>query len=425
MLCSGATADRRGGRAGSPAAPPASILTDPASPLNRTMPLRLIVLQPTPFCNIDCSYCYLPERRSRRRMSMTVLETAMADIFASLPVAPQLDIAWHAGEPLVLPIAWYEDALPRIARHVPPGVALTHRFQTNGLLLDDAWAGFLGRIGARVGLSVDGPADLHDRHRRTRRGGGTHAGAMRGLSRLRAHRVPFHVLTVLTDAALDAPERLFEFYLRHGIREVGFNVEEVEGAHGTSSLAGAAAEARFRSFLSRFLRLVWAAPGALRLREVDATLDALRAEGGSVDEQNQPFAILSVGADGTLSTFSPELLGTRHPRFMGFAFGRAGPGAVAAMRHDTAFADVAREIAAGVAACAEGCPYFRWCGGGAPANKLFETGRFDATETMHCRLTRQAVLDEVLAQLEAHAGPPAPLDPALASPDDNRSIGSR
>jgi uncharacterized protein len=69
------------------------------------------------------------------------------------------------------------------------------------------------------------------------------------------------------------------------------------------------------------------------------------------------------------------------------------------------FLAVSREIRRGVEACRRDCRYFRWCGGGAAANKLFETERFDTAETMHCRLTRQVVLDEVIAGMEAHMRP--------------------
>jgi uncharacterized protein len=363
--------------------------------------LRLLVIQPTPFCNVNCSYCYLPNRTSTVRMSTDVLESTFTAVFGASFLGPQLDVAWHAGEPLVLPVAWYADAIACMARHAPPTLVVTHCFQTNGLLLNRKWAAFLAQIGARVGLSIDGPADLHDRHRRTRAGSGTHDGAMRALGMLREHGVPFHVITVLTDAALDEPERLFDFYVRNGITEVGFNVEEIEGVNGISSLSGPTAEARFRAFLARFLSLVWSSPGVLRLREAEATLEAIQADGPVVDEQNQPFEILTIGVDGSMSTFSPELLGTRHARFASFAFGHVAQGC-AAMAGAPAFRRVAHETQTGIEACARTCAYFRWCGGGAPANKLFETGRFDATETMHCRLTRQIVLDEVLTQVEIH-----------------------
>jgi radical SAM protein with 4Fe4S-binding SPASM domain len=98
---------------------------------------------------------------------------------------------------------------------------------------------------------------------------------------------------------------------------------------------------------------------------------------------------------------SPELLGARHSRFDGFGFGHVATHRLADMRLGSVFGAVDREIQDGVAMCKRSCSYFRWCGGGAPANKLFETGRFDATETMHCRLVRQVMLDEVLAGIEA------------------------
>jgi uncharacterized protein len=93
-------------------------------------------------------------------------------------------------------------------------------------------------------------------------------------------------------------------------------------------------------------------------------------------------------------------MGASSPRFGSFAFGRLGSHRLSYIAREESFLAVSAEIQAGVSACARDCQYFRWCGGGAPANKLFETGRFDATETMHCRLTRQAIFDEALNGVE-------------------------
>ena len=92
---------------------------------------------------------------------------------------------------------------------------------------------FFARIDARVGLSIDGPADLHDANRRTRHGQGTHDKAMRAVRLLQDQGLPFHVITVLTERAVDYPERLFDFYVQNGIKEknAGFNIEEIEGAN--------------------------------------------------------------------------------------------------------------------------------------------------------------------------------------------------
>ena len=376
--------------------------------------LRLLVLQPTPFCNIDCSYCYLSNRDSAARMSLATLDLACRRVFESAFLGRELQVAWHGGEPLAVPLAWYEEATALIAARRPASLRLTHAFQTNGLLLNKDWARFFARTGARVGLSIDGPADLHDANRRTRRGRGTHEGAMRAVRLLQDQGVAFHVITVLTDRALDDAERLFDFYVRHGISEVGFNIEEIEGANTASSLAGGN-EAKYRDFIRRFFALVWRAPGVLKVREFESALGYLLSEEPVRDEQNEPFAIVSVSHDGAISTFSPELLGAHHPRFGGFAFGHVAAHGLADVAAAAPFRAVSHEIRRGVEACRRNCRYFRWCGGGAAANKLFETGRFDTTETMHCRLTRQVVLDEVIAGMEAHMRP-ANIRDAYAGP---------
>jgi uncharacterized protein len=337
-------------------------------------------------------------------MSLATLERACQRLFGSLRLDRELEVAWHGGEPLAVPLAWYEQATALMAERCPAAVTLKHRFQTNGLLLNADWAQFFARIAARIGLSIDGPADLHDAKRRTRRGQGTHARAMCAVRLLQDHGLRFHVITVLTERTLDDPDRLFDFYVENGIKEVGFNIEEVEGANRHSSLAGAGVEARFRQFIRRFFERVWEAPGLLQARELESVIGLLLSEGPVTDEQNLPFAIVSVAHDGAISTFSPELLGARHARFNGFAFGHVATHPLSAIEQTPLFTAVRNEIRRGVEACERSCRYFRWCGGGAPANKLFETERFDATETMHCRLTRQVVIDEVIAGLEARIG---------------------
>jgi uncharacterized protein len=143
--------------------------------------LRLLVLQPTPFCNIDCSYCYLSHRNSAARMSRETLDLVCRRVFESPLLDRQLEVAWHGGEPLAVPLAWYEDAFALMAERRPAALQLKHSFQTNGLLVNKSWARFFARTQARIGLSIDGPADLHDANRRTRRGHGTHERAMRAV----------------------------------------------------------------------------------------------------------------------------------------------------------------------------------------------------------------------------------------------------
>src|SRR3954454_10407624 len=144
-------------------------------------PLELLVIQPTPFCNLDCSYCYLPDRQNRRTMSPRTLETAFAWVFASGLVRQPSPLLWHAGEPMVLPPAFYERAAELLATHDPGGDLVTQAIQTNATLVGPAWCDLIRRLNMQVGVSVDGPAFLHDRCRRTRRGAGTLDRVLRGL----------------------------------------------------------------------------------------------------------------------------------------------------------------------------------------------------------------------------------------------------
>jgi uncharacterized protein len=365
-------------------------------------PLELLVLQPTPFCNLDCSYCYLPARNSRKQMRPEVLHQVFERVFAGGLIEHPFTVVWHAGEPLVLPPRFYEDAFAIARQHNCAGIPFQHSFQTNATLLDPAWCDLIQTHRVLMGVSVDGPDFLHDRHRRTRSGRGTLREVLRGLRLLHDHAIPFHVITVLTADSLDYPDELFEFYQEHGIGAVGFNVEEIEGPHAASSLSGDSVPVRFRRFLQRFFTLAAGANPPLRVRELDTALELI-LHGGRQGERRQeanPGAIISIDCDGNFSTFSPELLGLPSAHYGGFALGNVARDDFRAAAQTPRFRAMAADITAGVQRCRETCPYFHSCGGGAPANKYFENGSFDSTETLFCRFSHQAVFDVVLDALE-------------------------
>ena len=363
--------------------------------------LELLIVQASPFCNLDCSYCYLPDRADRRRMTMDVLERVMRGVFDGGLAGDELSIVWHAGEPMAVPRDWYEGAFACVARHAGQ-TRVQHHFQTNAVLIDAPWCALFRRHGVRVGVSVDGPAFLHDRHRRTRDGRGTHDKVMRGIAQLKAAGLPFHAICVLTRDALPHADAIFEFFAALGVEQVGFNVEEAEAAHGRSSLAATAAVGELRAFWQQMMRRLDAEPGRLRVREVEAVLAALRHprfghEHGNA--QNQPGRMLNVACDGSYCHWSPELLGARHPRLGPLALGNLAQGLEDAARAPR-LAVFQQEIDRGVARCRRECAYFDFCLGGAPSNKLAEHGTFAASETLACRLGQKVLIDAVLASLD-------------------------
>jgi len=368
-------------------------------------PLELLVLQPTPFCNINCSYCYLPDRQSTRRMSLETLDRAFAWVFASGLVREPFTLLWHAGEPLVVPVSFYEDALVLLDTHNRSGVTVFQSFQTNGTLLDLAWCDYIRKHGVHLGVSVDGPDYLHDKHRRTRQGKGTLDRVLQGIQLLNEQQIPFRVITVLTADSLQYPDELFDFYQSHQITDVAFNVEEIEGPHTSSSLLGFQMRERFQRFFARFVDLACSAASPLAVREFETSRGALlgvRYGPGERTQENKPWAIVNVDCEGNFSTYSPELLGLSSSRYGNFALGNVVRDRLEDVIASERFQLLEAEIAQGVQSCRESCPYFAFCGGGPPANKYFENGTFASTETLFCRLHKKVCLDVTLAWLEQH-----------------------
>lgn len=377
----------------------------------RTLPqVELLILQSTAFCNINCSYCYLPNRTDRRRMSAEVLEASFRQVLQSPFVQDRLAIVWHAGEPLTVPVAWYRRAFALADAARPPDLYLEHHFQTNGLLIDPDWIELFREPNVRVGLSIDGPADIHNARRRTRAGRGTFEGVMRGVARLHAASIPFHVISVISQSTLDHADRLYDFYVENGICNVAFNIDEQDGTAARSSLAEPGQRERFRAFLDRFFARMAAEPGRLHLREASDMLGVIRARGlhGRRAQDADPLRIVSIGVDGQVSSFSPELLGTQDERYGNFIFGSVLTDSLASVHGRIESSAMLADIKAGIEACSKTCLYFDYCGGGSPCNKLGETSQLRATETVFCRLMRQDLLEATLRMVETMAAQTKP-----------------
>jgi len=377
---------------------------DPAPAPTPAPRCRLFVVQPSPFCNLDCDYCYLPDRGNKARMDERTLVRTFARLFESGLAREQLTVVWHAGEPLAVPLPWYRRAWELITPLVPADLRVHESFQTNATLIDDRWCDYFLERRSAVGVSVDGPAVLNDRHRVTRSGRGSFERVEKGIETLRRRGVEFHVISVLTWDALEYPDEMYEFYVSHGVRDVGFNVEEKEGDHQSSTLDRDGIVDRYRRFLSRFLERVAREPGRLKVRELDGARDALTngAPPGAEpqNDQAEPWLIVSVGVDGSFGTFSPELLGLSGEPYGSFDLGNVHREGFLDVRETDKYRALSGDIRAGVDRCRETCEYFRWCGGGAPANKHFENGSMRSTETLFCRLSRKVVIDVVLEHLE-------------------------
>ena len=173
-----------------------------------------------PACNLDCRYCFYREKQAfypgagSRGMSERVLDTFVRDHIAAQD-APVVQFAWQGGEPTLLGVPFFRRVVELQARHAG-GKRIENSFQTNGILLDDDWGAFLAQSRFLVGISIDGPAGLHDRYRVDRGGQPTFDRVMRGLDVLKTHGVAFNTLTVVHRENARRPLEVYRF-----LREMG------------------------------------------------------------------------------------------------------------------------------------------------------------------------------------------------------------
>ena len=191
--------------------------TLPLTTSGRPAPASFHVLtKPTgAICNLDCDYCFFLAKEelypgSTFRMAEPVLEAYISQLLAAHRT-PEVTIAWQGGEPTMMGLDFYRHVMEIVDRHRRPGQVIEHTIQTNATLIDDQWAAFLAEHDFLVGVSIDGPAHLHDVYRRDKGGKPTFDRVVRGLRTLQAHGVRWNALTTINSANEAHPLEVYRF----------------------------------------------------------------------------------------------------------------------------------------------------------------------------------------------------------------------
>jgi uncharacterized protein len=372
---------------------------------------HLVVIQPSSFCNIDCRYCYVPDRLNASMMPDALVEEIFTKIFRSDRLADGFQLVWHHGEPLALGMSFYRSAHDTARRVNRSGKRFVHGIQTNGTLIDESWADFLRECEFEICVSIDGPRHVHDANRVTRGGRGSFDATMRGVAALRGKGMRVDALCVVSSASLPHGREIAEFFVDQGFSSVGLIVEEPWGAHPVSSLRAielAEAVDLFRRFVEDFYDSWYPHRHLLHVREFGEILTAMGRlkqdpNAFSQHEDAMSCTVISFDREGNISTFSPQMItGTPQDRT---AF------AVANIRDVDSLDDLPglpvnrrleKEIDVGIAMCKRECGYFSFCGGGSPATKYQEHGTFASSETLECIYRKKVIVDVVLIKAAEH-----------------------
>lgn len=204
-----------------------------------------------PVCNLACEYCFYLEKSAlfdpgeNFRMPVDVLSAFVSGYIGSQPT-PEVEFVWQGGEPTLLGIAFFRKV---IALQKPWMGFKTIRnvLQTNGTLLTEDWCRFLKKHDFMVGISIDGPKEIHDRYRRDRSGRGTFDRVMRGLRLLQKHKIAFNVLASVARETAAHPLDVYRFFKDSGVEYIQFApiverwMDDPSGAGPGLRLAGPAA----------------------------------------------------------------------------------------------------------------------------------------------------------------------------------------
>jgi serine-type anaerobic sulfatase-maturating enzyme len=167
-------------------------------------------------CNLDCSYCFFLSKEmlypgSRFRMADELLETYIRQLIEAHSRVPEVQIAWQGGEPTLMGLEFFRRSVELAERYLQPGQRAVYTIQTNGTLLDEEWAGFFAENEFLVGISIDGPRELHDAYRVNKGGKGSFDQVIGGLDHLRAGGVEWNALTTIHAANGDHGREVYCF----------------------------------------------------------------------------------------------------------------------------------------------------------------------------------------------------------------------
>ncbi len=189
-------------------------------------PVNVLIKPASSACNMDCAYCFykdVSQHREHAFEGMLSLERMERIIAAAMAYAEGVcSFTFQGGEPTLAGLDFYRQVTALERRYAKPGVEIRNAIQTNGFAVDEQWARFFAENRFLVGLSLDGPAEIHDRNRRSAAGKGTFNQVMRTVRLFDRFHVQYNVLCVVTGPNARSIQRIYNFYRQQGFRWLQF-----------------------------------------------------------------------------------------------------------------------------------------------------------------------------------------------------------
>jgi uncharacterized protein len=354
-----------------------------------------VVLQPTTVCNLNCRYCYLPDRDKVEVMTREITE-AIAKSVETLNC--QICLVWHGGEPLATGIKTLRELVEPF-RNLRVQQKIRHSIQTNGTLISQQWCDFFREENFQIGISLDGN-EFQNSERVTITGIAAFPKIMNGIKLLKQNNLPFSILATVNPKNIETPRSFYEFFSLLGCSSLNINVEEREGFNQRSR---GLQKKKVKHFWQGLFK-AWKRNPVIKIREIDMALGYISSLLSCADkgEQKKHYARgfwPTIASNGDMVVISPEFVSIDESERQRFVIGNILETPLYKLVYQSQEVWYVKEFFIGVDNCRRSCEYYEFCGGGQASNKYFELGNITETETAHCRNTRKIVMDVVLESL--------------------------
>ena len=242
----------------------------------------LLIKPASAVCNLDCSYCFYLDREAdpykalpARKMTLQTLERLVETyLFYSYPNSV---FAFQGGEPTLTGPAFFEKLVELQQQHGRNGQAVANAMQTNGVLIDDRWCRLFKAFNWLIGISIDGPQEVHDLYRLNKGGEGTWRKVMDGMECMKRHGVEFNALCVLSQSNIDKPKEIYKFFRSLGIDYLQFiplSEFDAEGKPQPFTIT----PGQYGRFMCETFELWWPDRRKVRIRSFDNIAEALAGQ---------------------------------------------------------------------------------------------------------------------------------------------------
>lgn len=183
-----------------------------------------VTAKPSSFqCNLKCDYCFYLEKESQFTHEKWMDDSTLKEFIKQYIAASgnQVYFTWQGGEPTLAGLDFFRKVI-HYQQCYAGQKRIFNALQTNGILLNNEWCAFLKEHEFLVGISIDGPQELHDRYRRSNSGNGTFAKVIAAIERLKSYQVEFNTLTVINNVNVHYPLEVYHFLKSIGSKHMQF-----------------------------------------------------------------------------------------------------------------------------------------------------------------------------------------------------------